>query len=354
MGYTSPTTEAACAYDALDRRIAKTVDGVVTAYVYDMSPYEPLAYDDITLEFTDGILARRWAHSDAVDEPLGFEGYVAQSGVGSGAEHAIYADRQGSVIWVTDPATGAVVAGYEYDAYGQITQTTGTLVQPYGYTGREYDAESGLYHYRARAFDATSGVFLQGDPLGFMGGTANLYSYGWSNPVKFADPSGLTSSVSCAQGIRSGGACGSMAGLVNPVFNGIGNLAMGLAAVITASNILGPGTEITDDNRDRIPFPPPVCNMVGANYPSTAGPGQSVVPPTLFAQMVWVSILLNPGMGRDFTGMNNDPRFCGDNGWQKKEVVATSASGEKITFHYQFNSVLGTFGKSCRHKNRLL
>ncbi|WP_432759529.1 RHS repeat-associated core domain-containing protein [Defluviimonas salinarum] len=170
VGYTSPATTASYAYDALDRRVAKTVDGAETAYVYDISPEDPLANDDIVMEYSDGILTRRWMHSDAVDEPVGFEEYTASSGVGAGTEHALYADRQGSVIWVTEPATGQVVAGYEYDGYGRLTQTSGTLSQPYGYTGREYDTESGLYHYRARAYDPAAGVFVQTDPIEFAGG----------------------------------------------------------------------------------------------------------------------------------------------------------------------------------------
>jgi hypothetical protein len=66
---------------------------------------DPLAFDDITLEFdstASPILKRRWVHSDAVDEPVGFEAYTATSGVGSGTEHIMFADRQGSVIWVTE------------------------------------------------------------------------------------------------------------------------------------------------------------------------------------------------------------------------------------------------------------
>ena len=58
------------------------------------------------MEYRDGILTRRWMHSDTVDEPVGFEEYTATSGVGTGTERALYADRQGSVIWVTEPATG--------------------------------------------------------------------------------------------------------------------------------------------------------------------------------------------------------------------------------------------------------
>jgi len=170
----------------------------VTAYVYDTSMEDPLAFDDITLEFdvagAGDILKRRWAHSDAVDEPVGFESYVSSSGVGSGVESSMYADRQGSIIWVTDPATGTVTAAYEYDAYGAITQTQGTLSQPYGYTGREYDAESGLYHYRARSYDPETGVFLQVDPIEFASGTMNLTAYAELSPHNFADPTGFVSS----------------------------------------------------------------------------------------------------------------------------------------------------------------
>ena len=70
-----------------------------------------------------------------MDEPVGFEEYTKMSGVGTGAERSIYADRQGSVIHVTDTTTGEAVASYEYDSYGQITQTTGDLIQPYAYMG---------------------------------------------------------------------------------------------------------------------------------------------------------------------------------------------------------------------------
>ncbi len=118
IGYTDGATVANYNYDALDRRIARTVDGVTTAYVHDMSTDDPLAHDDIVLEYTDTLLTRRWLHSNTVDEPVGFEEYTSTSGVGSGTERTMFADRQGSAIWVTDPATGSVVAAYEYDGYG--------------------------------------------------------------------------------------------------------------------------------------------------------------------------------------------------------------------------------------------
>ncbi|MCL4244488.1 MAG: RHS repeat-associated core domain-containing protein, partial [Candidatus Dadabacteria bacterium] len=52
-------------------------------------------------------------------------------------------------------------------AFGNIASQTGTAFNPYySYTGREYDAESGLYYYRARYYDPSIGRFLQEDPIG--------------------------------------------------------------------------------------------------------------------------------------------------------------------------------------------
>lgn len=170
-----------------------------------------MGQDAITFEFTETLLTRRWVHSNAVDEPVGFEEYVNTSGVGSGLERTMFARRQGSVLWVADPATGDVVAGYEYDAYGQITQVAGSSVQPYGYTGREYDPESGLYYYRARNYDPTTGTFVQIDPIEVGSGTLSLYSYVDQNPMNFIDPKGLTGSASFTQTAGYGAVLGGVA-----------------------------------------------------------------------------------------------------------------------------------------------
>jgi RHS repeat-associated protein len=61
------------------------------------------------------------------------------------------------------------------------------LIQPYTYTGREYDPETGLYYYRARYYDPKIGRFLQEDPIWDV----NLYGYVGNRPVNFTDPMGL-------------------------------------------------------------------------------------------------------------------------------------------------------------------
>ncbi|MDJ0731221.1 MAG: RHS repeat-associated core domain-containing protein [Crocosphaera sp.] len=61
---------------------------------------------------------------------------------------------------------------------------------PYLFTGRRFDQETGLYYYRARYYDADQGRFISRDPLGYLDGM-NLYEYVGSNPINSVDPLGL-------------------------------------------------------------------------------------------------------------------------------------------------------------------
>ena len=103
----------------------------------------------------------------------------------------------GCVTEMTEPG-GAVVEWVTYDVYGlpTIRDQQGTQVSqsaignPYLYTGREYDPESGLYFYRARHYDPVTGRFLQRDPLGYVD-SLTLYEYVRSAPTTLRDPRGL-------------------------------------------------------------------------------------------------------------------------------------------------------------------
>jgi RHS repeat-associated protein len=107
-----------------------------------------------------------------------------------GSTFFYHQDGLGTVTELTDSA-GVTAKSYAYDAWGNQIETTGTVENPYTYTGREVDAETGLSYYRARYYDPRSGRFLQQDPIGFQGGSLNLYAYILNNPTNLIDPLGL-------------------------------------------------------------------------------------------------------------------------------------------------------------------
>lgn len=130
-----------------------------------------------------GNVLAKYTQSKGIDKPLA----QLRSGTVSYYEQ----DGLGSVTSLSNSA-GTVVETYAYDSYGKLTASTGTLVNPFQYTGREFDSETGIYYYRARYFDPSAGRFLSQDPIRFGGG-ANFYAYTRNNPVVRTDPFGYYS-----------------------------------------------------------------------------------------------------------------------------------------------------------------
>jgi len=65
------------------------------------------------------------------------------------------------------------------------------LGNPYQFTSRRWDAETGLYYYRFRDYAPELGRFVQCDPLQYIDGM-NMYAYCGNNPVNWRDPWGLS------------------------------------------------------------------------------------------------------------------------------------------------------------------
>jgi RHS repeat-associated protein len=76
-----------------------------------------------------------------------------------------------------------------FDGAG-ITLTASAIGNPYLFTARRYDPESGNYTYRARMYSPWLGRFLSMDPIGFDAGDYNLYRYVFNNPANVTDPTG--------------------------------------------------------------------------------------------------------------------------------------------------------------------
>ena len=161
-------------YDPFGRRIQKSSGSGTTNFLYDgLTVIEEL-------DGTGNTLAR-YAQGVGLDEPL------AEL---RAATTSFYEDDGMGSITSLSNTTGAVANTYVYDSFGNLTVSTGTLTNPFQYTGRDFDKETGLYYNRARYYDPTVGRFLSEDPIGFGGGL-NFYVYAENDPIDSEDPFGL-------------------------------------------------------------------------------------------------------------------------------------------------------------------
>lgn len=163
---------AVYAYDPLGRQSTKTVNSVMTRFLY--SGIERIAdYNN------SGAVLDRYVFGESLDEPLWVE-------TTNGSITYLTADRTGSIILATD-FQGNVIAQTTYDPFGN----TSTTPMNYGFAGQRYDTESKLYYFNARHYSPSLGRFLQPDPSGYFGGTLNLYGYVNNDPCNLFDPLGL-------------------------------------------------------------------------------------------------------------------------------------------------------------------
>jgi len=176
-------------YDPFGRRIQNSGPLSATNYLYEES--------NLLQEVdSSGGLLSRYAQAPGTDQPL--------SRFGSGASNYYQQDGIDSVSSLTN-TSGALSNSYTFDSFGQLATHSGTLANPFEYTGREFDSETGLYFNRARYRDPQVGIFLSEDPIRFGGGV-NLYSYARNNPIVLTDPFG-NQECNTAQWAQSPGAC---------------------------------------------------------------------------------------------------------------------------------------------------
>jgi RHS repeat-associated protein len=166
-----PGTLASFAY-AFGRRLAKTVNGTGTQFLYDGL--------DIAQQF-EAQQVTSYLRSLAIDETLGL---TTPDG-----SFSLITDALGSTVAVSD-ASGSAVTQYTYDTFGAVSATNPAFPNPFQFTGRENDGLVGLYYYRARYYDSSAMRFLSEDPLRGQE-EINLCAYVKNNPLRFVDPSGL-------------------------------------------------------------------------------------------------------------------------------------------------------------------
>ncbi|MDD5081667.1 MAG: hypothetical protein PHC58_06735 [Candidatus Omnitrophica bacterium] len=180
-------TETKFEYDMFGRRVSKTAGAVETKYVYDARGQ--VVYETQQNTETNKITKTRYIYGPNLDEIVAMQR--------DGKAYYYHHDRLGSVIGITSQE-GEIVEQYEYTAFGKVTikDADGNVLpksqigNPYYFTGRRLDVETGLYYYRNRYYSPLFGRFITRDPAGIINGP-NLYAYCGNNPVNFVDPWGL-------------------------------------------------------------------------------------------------------------------------------------------------------------------
>ncbi|MCJ8274494.1 MAG: RHS repeat-associated core domain-containing protein [Psychrosphaera sp.] len=121
-----------------------------------------------------------------------------KNGAGSKARYSIY-DRSGRMIYQwdqqTETITDYIFLGKEMVTEAQVLLGDGSQNVDntnVGYTGHQWDKDSGLNYMQARYYDPLLGRFLSNDPLVFKNiHSFNRYAYANNNPYKYTDPLGM-------------------------------------------------------------------------------------------------------------------------------------------------------------------
>ena len=170
-------------YDADGIRTRKTVDGVATSYLVDKNR----DYAQV-LEERDGAgaLVVGYVYGDDL---------VSQER--SDTVSYYHYDGIGSTRALTDDL-GDATDTYNYEAFGELLNSTGITDNKYLFAGEQYDPNARFYYLRARWMNPETGRFLTVDPFGGIQNdpvSLHKYLYASCNPVMYVDPSGESYSL---------------------------------------------------------------------------------------------------------------------------------------------------------------
>lgn len=215
----APTANATLAWDAENRLISVTVSGTTTTYGYDHqsrrirkatgAAVTRFIYDgwNMIAEYAGSTLKRSYTWgmdlSGSMQGAGGVGGLLSiteASGNGSvKAGQTLYPtyDGNGNITRILDSSSN-VVCSYGYDPFGNFENPTGNdadssgyaAEQPFGFSTKYHDEETGLYYYGYRYYDPVTGRWPSRDPIEEEGGP-NLYAFVLNNSVNLVDVLGL-------------------------------------------------------------------------------------------------------------------------------------------------------------------
>ncbi len=233
---TASGVSASYAYDPLDRRTKKTVNGVAT-YFLDSGA------DEVGEYAAAGTLLRRYIPSTAVDHPLAMIDYT-QSGNPKAFFHQ---DKTGSVVAMSDTSGNVAAGPWTYDPYGMPSSAAG---EPYKFDGMRFDTETGCYYDRARYYCPAIGRFLQTDPVGYAD-DVDWYNYVGNDPTDRTDPSGKYTCTPNGDGTQRCTATGILDSIAMNVMLAINNAYVTIVSHISPQQNSGSTTRRRTEARAR-------------------------------------------------------------------------------------------------------
>jgi RHS repeat-associated protein len=151
----------------------------------ESSDLNPTGYAQVIEEVVGGAVQREYTYGlQRISQ------YQLISGVWTASFYGY--DGGGSVRQLTN-SSGAITDTYNYDAFGNKLNSTGTTPNNYLYRGEQYDPDLGLYYLRARYYNPLTGRFMSRDPedgMPLSPKTLHKYLYAGGDPVNVADASG--------------------------------------------------------------------------------------------------------------------------------------------------------------------
>jgi RHS repeat-associated protein len=186
------------AYDALGRRISKTVRDAAGPHVTN---FYYIGWQVIEEQDNVGTSQATYVYGNGIDEVLSMRR--------GGQSYYYHADDEGNVMKITG-STAGVQETNDYGDYGELLdggtlapKSGSTIGNPYFFAGARLDSETGLYYMRARYFEPRAGRFITRDPLGVWGDGSNIGNglvYAENNPWTILDPLGLYNALTDTKG----------------------------------------------------------------------------------------------------------------------------------------------------------
>lgn len=200
---TFPRQRVSFSYDYLNRRVRKVVEAK-SGSVWSITSDSRFVWDgwrllqevnsggQVTREFVWGLdLGGALESVGTIGGLLSYRALSPAAPASAWSAWPAY-DGNGNVSGLFDTSTGAMLADYEYDAFGNSIKAIGTKANqnPWRFSTKWTDGETGHLYYGYRYYMPSKGRWLSRDPIGEAGGL-NLYGMVGNNPVNYVDPMGL-------------------------------------------------------------------------------------------------------------------------------------------------------------------